>query len=76
MEKTNWIVMPVDLLELVLLKSNLFWVGIAFFIFILHIACSIISLPLLYGGGSVGDKRLVLGVHKILHVLTEHVYVT
>jgi hypothetical protein len=70
------IVMHVDLLELVLLKSNFFRVGIAFFIYMLHIACSVLSLPLLYGGGSVGDKRLVLGVHKILHVLTEHVYVT
>jgi hypothetical protein len=81
MEITKMIVMLVDLLELVLLKTNFFWVGIAFFIFILHIACSVSacsvsSLPLLYGGGSVGDKRLVLDVHKILHVLTEHVYVT
>jgi hypothetical protein len=33
-------------------------------------------LPLLYGGGVVGDKRLVLDAFKILHVLTEHVYVT
>ncbi len=36
----------------------------------------IITLPLLYGGGVVGDKRLVLDVFKIFHVLTEHVYVT
>ena len=33
-------------------------------------------LPLLYGGGVVGDKRLVLDAFKILHVLTEHDYVT
>ena len=72
--------MLVDYRELQLLISDLIWVGIALFI---AIACSylishIIILPLLHCGGVVGisDKRLVIDVFKILHVLTEHVYVT
>ena len=62
--------MLVDFRELRLLKSDFFLRRIPKKTVLPSI------LPLLYGGGVVGDKRLVLDVFKILRVLTEHVYVT
>jgi hypothetical protein len=45
--------MLVDFRELRLLKSDFIWVGIA--LFIASLPAHVFILPLLYGGGVVGD---------------------
>jgi hypothetical protein len=44
------------------------------FVFILPVMSALPFVPMLFGGGSVGETRLGFGVNEILHVLTELVF--